>query len=90
MKKILLTLVAAGCLLSAAYSYNPPAGGEDLNLLGSPSSLSGANSVTGGALFDAGSTSSIDIGLVLNLKKSRRNSGSFLLSIIEQNSWNFL
>ena len=59
MKKILLTLVAAGLCLSAAYSYNPPAGGEDLNLLASPSNLSGANSVSGGALFDAGSTSII-------------------------------
>ena len=59
MKKILLTLVAAGLCLSAAYSYNPPAGGEDLNLIASPSNLSGANSVSGGALFDAGSTSII-------------------------------
>ena len=59
MKKILLTLLAAGLCLSAAYSYNPPAGGEDLNLIASPANLSGANSVTGGALFDAGSTSII-------------------------------
>ena len=59
MKKILLTLLAAGLCLSAAYSYNPPAGGEDLTLISSPSNLSGANSVAGGALFDAGSTSSI-------------------------------
>jgi hypothetical protein len=59
MKKILLTLLAAGLCLSAAYSYNPPAGGEDLTLISSPSNLSGANSVAGGALFDAGSTSII-------------------------------
>ena len=59
MKKLLFTFFAAGMLLTAAYSYNPPAGGEDLNLLGSPSNLSGANSVTGGALFDAGADSII-------------------------------
>ena len=52
MKKILLTLVAAGLCLSAAYSYNPPAGGEDLTLVSSPANLSGMNSVSGGALFD--------------------------------------
>ena len=57
MKKLLFTFFAAGMLLTAAYSYNPPAGGEDLNLLGSPTNLSGANSVTGGALFDAGADS---------------------------------
>ena len=45
MKKLLFTFFAAGMLLTAAYSYNPPAGGEDLNMLGSPSNLSGANSV---------------------------------------------
>ena len=59
MKKILLTLIAAGLCLSAAYSYNPPAGGEDLLLIASPSNLAGNNSVSGGALFDAGSTSII-------------------------------
>ena len=57
MKKILLTLVAALMFISAAYSYNPPAGGEDLSLLASPSNLSLANSVTGGALFNAGADS---------------------------------
>ena len=57
MKKILFTVFAAGMLLSAAYSYNPPAGGEDLTLLASPANLSGANSVTGGALFNAGADS---------------------------------
>ena len=57
MKKILLTLAAAIMFVSAAYSYNPPAGGEDLTLLASPSNLSLANSVTGGALFNAGADS---------------------------------
>ena len=80
MKKILLTLVAAGCLLSAAYSYNPPAGGEDLNLLGSPSSLSGANSVTGGALFDAGSTSIlVNPALTAGEQRVNLNAGYSLL-----------
>ena len=59
MKKLLFTFIATGFLLTAAYSYNPPAGGEDLNLLASPANLSGAKSVTGGALFDAGADSII-------------------------------
>lgn len=59
MKKILFTAFATGLLLSAAYSYNPPAGGEDLTQLASPANLSGANSVTGGALFNAGADSII-------------------------------
>lgn len=59
MKKILFTFFAAGLLLTSAYSYNPPAGGEDLNFLASPANLSGANSVTGGALFNAGADSII-------------------------------
>lgn len=59
MKKLLFTLFATGCLFTAAYSYNPPAGGEDLLLLASPANLSGAKSVTGGALFDAGADSII-------------------------------
>ena len=59
MKKLLFTFFAAAVLLTSAYSYNPPAGGEDLNLIASPANLSGANSVTGGALFDAGADSII-------------------------------
>ena len=43
MKKLLFTFFAAGMLLTAAYSYNPPAGGEDLTFIGNPSTLSGAN-----------------------------------------------
>ncbi len=57
MKKLLFTFFAAVLLLTSAYSYNPPAGGEDMNLLASPANLSGARSVTGGALFDAGADS---------------------------------
>ncbi len=59
MKKLLFTFFAAGLLLTSAYSYNPPAGGEELNLIASPANLSGARSVTGGALFDAGADSII-------------------------------
>lgn len=57
MKKILFTFFAAAVLLTSAYSYNPPAGGEDLTLIASPANLSGAKSVTGGALFDANADS---------------------------------
>lgn len=59
MKKLLFTFFAAALFLTSAYSYNPPAGGEDLTQLASPSNLSGANSVTGGALFNAGADSII-------------------------------
>ena len=72
MKKILFTIFAAGILLSAAHSYNPPAGGEDLNLLASPSNLSGANSVTGGALFNAGADSII-VNPALTAREQRVN-----------------
>lgn len=72
MKKLLFTFFAAGMLLTAAYSYNPPAGGEDLNLLASPSNLSGANSVTGGALFDA-NANSILVNPALTAREQRVN-----------------
>lgn len=88
MKKILLTLVAAGLCLSAAYSYNPPAGGEDLTLVSSPANLSGMNSVSGGALFDAGSTS-ILVNPALTAGEQRVNlnaGGTFLYSTDKTNS----
>ena len=87
MKKILLTLVAAGLCLSAAYSYNPPAGGEDLNLIASPTNLSGANSVSGGALFDAGSTSIIvNPALTADEQRVNLNAGyTFLYSTEKTN-----
>ena len=72
MKKILFTVLAAGLFMSAAYSYNPPAGGEDLTLLASPANLSGANSVTGGALFDAGADSII-VNPALTAREQRVN-----------------
>ncbi len=72
MKKLLFTVFAAGLLWSAAYSYNPPAGGEDYNLIASPANLSGANSVTGGALFDAGADSII-VNPALTAREQRVN-----------------
>ena len=72
MKKILFTVFAAGIFLSAAYAYNPPAGGEDLTLLASPANLSGANSVTGGALFNAGADS-ILVNPALTAREQRVN-----------------
>ena len=72
MKKLLFTLFAAGALLTAAYSYNPPAGGEDLTLIASPANLSGANSVTGGALFNAGADS-ILVNPALTAREQRVN-----------------
>ena len=72
MKKILFTLFAAGLLLTSAYSYNPPAGGEDLLFLASPANLSGAKSVTGGALFDAGADS-ILVNPALTAREQRVN-----------------
>ena len=72
MKKLLFTFFAAGMLLTDAYSYNPPAGGEDLNMLASPVNLSGANSVTGGALFDA-NANSILVNPALTAREQRVN-----------------
>jgi hypothetical protein len=57
MKKIASVIFFAALCLSALAAYNPPAGGEDFNMLASPENLSGAKSVTGGALFDAGADS---------------------------------
>lgn len=87
MKKLLLTFFAAEMVLTAAYSYNPPAGGEDLNLLGSPANLSGANSVTGGALFNAGADS-ILVNPALTAREQRVNltaGYTFLYSVDDDN-----
>lgn len=72
MKKILFTFVAAVLFVTSAYSYNPPAGGEDLTLIASPANLSGAKSVTGGALFDA-SADSILVNPALTAGEQRVN-----------------
>lgn len=88
MKKLLFTLFAAGLLITSAFSYNPPAGGEDLNLLASPVNLSGANSVTGGALFDAGANSVIvNPALTAGEQRVNLNAGyTFLYSTEKINS----
>ena len=53
MKKILI--MAATALLSvSAFAYNPPAGGQGLWTLSSPTQLSAANSVAGGGVFAPG------------------------------------
>jgi len=54
MKKIATLVFAASLLLSAAFAYNPPAGGEDLFLYASPKTLTGAVPVTGGNYTFAG------------------------------------
>ena len=87
MKKILLALCVAVLLATSAYSYNPPAGGEDLNLLASPANLSGAKSVTGGALFDAGADSIIvNPALTAGEQRVNLNAGyTFLYSTDKDN-----
>lgn len=54
MKKITLLALTASLILSAAYAYNPPVGSEDMCLLAGPKTLSGAATVAGGPLFNAG------------------------------------
>ena len=72
MKKITITAILAGLFLSALNAYNPPAGSEDFSLITSPVNLSGANSVTGGALFNAGANSII-VNPALSAKEQRVN-----------------
>ena len=59
MKKIASIMLLTALCFTTLAAYNPPVGGEDFCLLASPENLSGANSVTGGALFDAGADSLI-------------------------------
>lgn len=54
MKKIAILALATSLFLSAAFAYNPPAGAEDMFLLSSPKTLSGAVPVTGGNFVFAG------------------------------------
>lgn len=57
MKKVLMFVFAIVALNSVLCAYNPPVGGEDLFSYSSPDALSGKQSVTGGAIFSAGSDS---------------------------------
>jgi len=51
MKRVFMT--AAACLLAGGlFAYNPPAGGQNLLRLSSPTQLTGAASAAGGALYD--------------------------------------
>ena len=54
MKKIALGALMAVLCLSAVSAYNPPAGGESLYELSSPSALSGQNSVAAGGIYKIG------------------------------------
>ena len=88
MKKILFTFFAAALLVTSAYSYNPPAGGEDLTLIGNPLSLSGAKSVSGGALFDANADSIlVNPALIAGEQRVNLTAGyTFLYSTDKDNS----
>ena len=86
MKKIAVTAILAGFFLAALNAYNPPVGGEDFSLITSPVNLSGANSVTGGALFNAGANSII-VNPALSAKEQRVNLNvgyTFMFSTEEQ------
>lgn len=72
MKKITSAIILAGVFLAGVYAYNPPVGAEQLDNLASPTNLSGANSVTGGALFNAGADS-IVVNPALTAKEQRVN-----------------
>ncbi len=87
MKKIASAVILASLVLSAVHAYNPPAGAEQLDFLSSPTSLSGAKSVTGGALFEAGADSII-VNPALTAKEQRVNLNlgyTFLYSSEEYN-----
>lgn len=88
MKKIAILALVAGVMLSAAYAYNPPAGGEDMFLLSSPKTLSGAVPVTGGNYTFAG-PDSIVVNPALPAREQRvaLNAGyTFLYSTEDTNS----
>ena len=91
MKKLTAGIFAA-VFVAALYAYNPPVSGEDLNFISSPSSLSGANTVTGGALFNA-KADSIIVNPALSAKEQRVNLDAgytFLYSTLkEYNAYNF-
>jgi len=88
MKKIAIFALAASLVLSAAHAYNPPAGAEDMFLLSSPKTLSGAVPVTGGNFLFAG-PDSIVVNPALPAREQRvaLNAGyTMLLSSNGENS----
>jgi len=90
MKKIASVFLVISICFASVAAYNPPAGGEDFNLLSSPMNLSGANSVTGGALFNAGADSLIvNPALTANEQRVNLNAGyTFLYSTNKNNNKN--
>lgn len=57
MKKLTVCALLAAFFCSAVSAYNPPVNGENFQEIASPRILSGASSVTGGAIFSAGTDS---------------------------------
>lgn len=51
MKKLVM-IVSALCAAGSLFAYNPPAGGQNYQRLSSPTILTSANSVAGGAILD--------------------------------------
>ena len=88
MKKIASVFLIASLCLATMAAYNPPVGGEDFNLLASPLNLSGANSVTGGALFNAGADSLIvNPALTANEQRVNLTAGyTFMYSTNDSNN----
>lgn len=88
MKKIASIMLLTAFFAASLAAYNPPVGGEDFCLLASPGNLSGANSVTGGALFDAGAESLIvNPALTANEQRVNLNVGyTFMYSGNQLNS----
>ena len=88
MKKIASIMLLTAFFVASLAAYNPPVGGEDFCLLASPGNLSGANSVTGGALFDAGAESLIvNPALTANEQRVNLNVGyTFMYSGNQLNS----
>lgn len=88
MKKIASVFLLASLCLATMAAYNPPVGGEDFNLLASPLNLSGANSVTGGALFNAGADSLVvNPALTANEQRVNLTAGyTFMYSTNDSNN----
>jgi len=86
-KNVIITLMAC-LLLSAVHAYNPPAGSEDMFLLSSPKTLTGAVPVTGGNFTFAG-PDSIVVNPALPAREQRvaLNAGyTFLFTTDKTNS----
>lgn len=87
MKKFLTSVFSAVLILSALNAYNPPVGAEDMCLLSSPKSLSGTESVAGGALFSVG-PESIVVNPALTAKEQRVNLNAAYTFFLSSNNVN--